>query len=350
MGRILKASALGLGFLAYIWVAGVRNAEAVKSRKRARRAAKLVGANEREERQVERWTRAMIRYRWWVAGIWAALFLVGGYAASGLSDLLTNRFTLPGTDTARADSILEDHFGQKTVGSFTVVVKGEPGSAEQLLPTVRERAEAAANELPTGQLAGVQAGLGLRGQRHHRLQPGAGRREGLHGRHARRRRRDSGRDGLRLRAGRHRARPRPGLLARPSGRRALHRHPDRGADSRLRLRDARLPAAAHLRRGRDPDDARDHLALRARDGADDLPAEPRHAHRVRHCDRLLAPDRLPLPRGAPVAGDRRRTPSSARWRPRGARSSSAARRSGSASRSCSSCRSPSCAGSGSAGS
>ena len=50
----------------------------------------------------------MIRYRWCVAGIWAALFLVSGYAASGLSDLLTNRFTLPGTDTARADSILED--------------------------------------------------------------------------------------------------------------------------------------------------------------------------------------------------------------------------------------------------
>lgn len=50
MSRILKASALGLGFLAYIWVAGVRNAEEVKSRKRARRAARLVGANEREER------------------------------------------------------------------------------------------------------------------------------------------------------------------------------------------------------------------------------------------------------------------------------------------------------------
>ena len=106
---------------------------------------------------MERWTRAMIRYRWWVVGIWAVLFLLGGYATSGLSDLLTNRFTLPGTDTARADSILEDHFGQKTVGSFSVVVKGAPGSAEQLLPIVRERAAAAAKELPTGQLAGVQA-------------------------------------------------------------------------------------------------------------------------------------------------------------------------------------------------
>ena len=52
----------------------------------------------------------------------------------------------------------------------------------------------------------------------------------------------------------------------------------------------------------------DHLDLRARDGADDLPAEPRHAHRARHRDRLLASDRLPLPRGAPVSGNRRRTP------------------------------------------
>src|SRR5262245_5593556 len=99
----------------------------------------------------------MIRYRWWVVGIWAVVFLLGMYATSGLSDLLTNRFSLPGTDTARAERILEDHFGQKTVGSFTVVVKGQPGSAQELLPVVRERAEAAAKELPTGHLASVQA-------------------------------------------------------------------------------------------------------------------------------------------------------------------------------------------------
>jgi hypothetical protein len=50
MGRILKASGLALGFLAYIWVAGVRNADCVKSRKRAPRTATFVGANEREKR------------------------------------------------------------------------------------------------------------------------------------------------------------------------------------------------------------------------------------------------------------------------------------------------------------
>src|SRR4029453_12696165 len=99
----------------------------------------------------------MIRYRWWVVGVWAVVFPLGVYATSGLSDLLTNRFSLPGTDTARADTILEDHFGQKTVGSFSVVVKGPPGSAQELLPVVRERAQAAAKELPTGQVASVQA-------------------------------------------------------------------------------------------------------------------------------------------------------------------------------------------------
>jgi putative drug exporter of the RND superfamily len=106
---------------------------------------------------LERWTRAMIRHRRWVVAIWTVVFLVGMYATAGLSSLLTNRFSLPGTDTARAEKILHDHYGQKTVGSFTVVVKGRPGSAQQLLPVVRERALAAAKQLPTGQLAGVQA-------------------------------------------------------------------------------------------------------------------------------------------------------------------------------------------------
>src|SRR5919109_3183665 len=102
------------------------------------------------------WTRTMIRYRWAVVAVWAVVFLVSGAAASGLSDLLTNRFTLPGTDTHRAETILEDHFGQKSTGSFSVVVKGQPGSAERLVPQVRAAAERAAKELPTGQLASVQ--------------------------------------------------------------------------------------------------------------------------------------------------------------------------------------------------
>ncbi|MGH3033521.1 MAG: MMPL family transporter [Gaiellaceae bacterium] len=105
---------------------------------------------------MERWTRAMIRYRWTVVAAWALVFLVSGWASSGLADLLTNRFTLPGTDTDRAETILEEQFGQQTTGSFTIVVRGEPGSAEELVQPVEEAALRAAEVLPTAEVASVE--------------------------------------------------------------------------------------------------------------------------------------------------------------------------------------------------
>jgi uncharacterized membrane protein YdfJ with MMPL/SSD domain len=106
---------------------------------------------------MERWTRRMIRYRWAVVTVWAVVLGVSLVAVSGLSELLTNRFTLPGTDTARAERILEEHFGQKTTGSFTIVARGEPGSAQDLLAPVEEAAARAAAELPTSEVASVEA-------------------------------------------------------------------------------------------------------------------------------------------------------------------------------------------------
>jgi uncharacterized membrane protein YdfJ with MMPL/SSD domain len=106
---------------------------------------------------MERWTRAMIRHRWIVLGVWVVVFAASGAAASGLSDLLTNRFTLPGTDTKRAEDILEERFGQKSTGAFTLVVESESASAESLLPATRAAAERAKDELPTAKLASVEA-------------------------------------------------------------------------------------------------------------------------------------------------------------------------------------------------
>jgi uncharacterized membrane protein YdfJ with MMPL/SSD domain len=105
---------------------------------------------------IGRWTRVMVHHRWLVLGAWLVVFAASGAAASGLSDLLTNRFTLPGTDTKRAEDILEEHFGQKSTGSFTLVVQGQPGtSAQSLVPAVREAAQRVVKELPTGKLASV---------------------------------------------------------------------------------------------------------------------------------------------------------------------------------------------------
>jgi putative drug exporter of the RND superfamily len=100
-------------------------------------------------------TRLVLRHRFAVLGVWLVVFVVAGWASSQLADLLTNRFTLPGTDTRRAEVILEDHFGQKSTGSFTIVVESD-GRARVLVPQVRAAAERAAAELPTGRLVSVQ--------------------------------------------------------------------------------------------------------------------------------------------------------------------------------------------------
>ncbi len=104
---------------------------------------------------MERWTRFMIRHRLVVLGIWIVALLASVYVIQGLSDLLTNRFSLPGTDTRRAEVILEEQFGQKSTGSFTVVAQGQPGSALGLLPELEAAADQGAEVLPTGRLAAV---------------------------------------------------------------------------------------------------------------------------------------------------------------------------------------------------
>jgi uncharacterized membrane protein YdfJ with MMPL/SSD domain len=72
---------------------------------------------------MERWTRLMLRHRWLVLGAWIAVLLVGGTLSSGLSKLLSNEFTVPGTDSEEARSILEKRFGQRDDGSFLVVFR-----------------------------------------------------------------------------------------------------------------------------------------------------------------------------------------------------------------------------------
>jgi uncharacterized membrane protein YdfJ with MMPL/SSD domain len=102
------------------------------------------------------WARTMIRFRWAVLGAWIVLLVTAGAASSGLSDLLTNRFVLPGAESEEAGKILEQNFGQKPEGSFSVVVQGKPGSAQTLIGPTRAAAARAAKELPTGKLVEVR--------------------------------------------------------------------------------------------------------------------------------------------------------------------------------------------------
>jgi uncharacterized membrane protein YdfJ with MMPL/SSD domain len=106
---------------------------------------------------VERLTRTMIRHRWAVIATWAVIFVVSGWTMSGLSKLLTNRFSIPGSDTARAEKILQGDYGRRSDGSFQIVAQANPGgSAAEIQPAVAAAAARAVRVVPTGKLAGVQ--------------------------------------------------------------------------------------------------------------------------------------------------------------------------------------------------
>jgi uncharacterized membrane protein YdfJ with MMPL/SSD domain len=102
------------------------------------------------------WARTMIRFRWAVLAAWIVILVAAGAASSGLSELLTNRFVLPGAESEKAGEILEEHFGQKPEGSFSIVVQGGADSASRLVQPTRAAAARAANELPTGKLIEVR--------------------------------------------------------------------------------------------------------------------------------------------------------------------------------------------------
>ena len=76
---------------------------------------------------MERWTRLVVRFRWLVLAGWLVVLIAGGFAFTHLSSLLSNEFSVPGTDSERARTILERHFGDRSDGAFTVVFRLRDG-------------------------------------------------------------------------------------------------------------------------------------------------------------------------------------------------------------------------------
>jgi RND superfamily putative drug exporter len=72
---------------------------------------------------VERWTRAVIANRKKVLVVWLVLLVSGGYAAADLGSLLSNRFSVPGSDAERGLELLKDRFNERGDGSFTLVFR-----------------------------------------------------------------------------------------------------------------------------------------------------------------------------------------------------------------------------------
>ncbi len=69
----------------------------------------------------------MIRHRRPIIAGWLVLLVLGGYAASNLGDLLSNRFSVPGSDSERGLNLLKDRMHERSDGAFTLVVQGNDG-------------------------------------------------------------------------------------------------------------------------------------------------------------------------------------------------------------------------------
>jgi uncharacterized membrane protein YdfJ with MMPL/SSD domain len=92
----------------------------------------------------------MLRHRWLVVAVWLVVLLAGGYANGKLSDLLSNTFTMPGTDSERARTILKDHYGDRSDGSFTVVFQVPSSHDPGLRSRLRGAMAQAAKQVPSG--------------------------------------------------------------------------------------------------------------------------------------------------------------------------------------------------------
>jgi RND superfamily putative drug exporter len=107
---------------------------------------------------MERWTRAVIAHRRKVVAVWLVLLVLGGYGASHLGNLLSNRFSVPGSDAERGREIAEEAFNERGDGAFTLVFQTTRPVAGTA--AFRARAEAAAAKAAAvvegGQAASVQ--------------------------------------------------------------------------------------------------------------------------------------------------------------------------------------------------
>jgi RND superfamily putative drug exporter len=99
---------------------------------------------------LERWTRVVLRHRVPVLAAWFVLLCIGAWSTTRLGPLLANDLAVPGTESARAQQILQRAFGERTDGDFTVVFRvGNPGN-RALQAQLRRRLARAARVIPTG--------------------------------------------------------------------------------------------------------------------------------------------------------------------------------------------------------
>ena len=98
------------------------------------------------------------RRRWAIIAVWALIVAAAVIASRGLSDLLSNRFDLPNTESTAVLEALERDFGQRGDSTVLLVVQSDEGAADQdLVAATTEAAARAGEALGPHQLGPVQS-------------------------------------------------------------------------------------------------------------------------------------------------------------------------------------------------
>ena len=64
------------------------------------------------------WTDFVVAHRGRILALWLVLFVLGGFGAANLGGLLSNRFSVPGSESERGLVLLEDRMGVRSDGAF----------------------------------------------------------------------------------------------------------------------------------------------------------------------------------------------------------------------------------------
>jgi len=99
----------------------------------------------------------VVRHRWPIIAGWLVLLVLGGYAASNLGALLTNRFSVPGSDAEKGLNVLKDRFHERGDGAFTLVVQARGGAPVDVAQAQAAGARAA-TQVKGGKAGPVQQG------------------------------------------------------------------------------------------------------------------------------------------------------------------------------------------------
>jgi uncharacterized membrane protein YdfJ with MMPL/SSD domain len=81
----------------------------------------------------------VLRNRLLVVTVWVALALFGFYANANINSLLTTSISVPGSESAKADAIIESAFGEITEGAFSIFVTYDKNATKSEVALLQQK-------------------------------------------------------------------------------------------------------------------------------------------------------------------------------------------------------------------